>query len=97
MKLYWHDRARSEYEEAVDFYLEHAGPAIARDFAIALNEALRLLSEYPAIGMATDKRVRRIPLRGFPFNVVYRLQTDRLVVIALANQSRRPGYWGRRR
>jgi hypothetical protein len=46
--------------------------------------------------METYRHARRIPLHGFPFNLAYRLQTDRIVVIAIANQSRRPGYWSRR-
>lgn len=96
MKLLWHDLAEAEYDEAVDYYLDHAGPVIARNFTIALSHALGLLREHPGIGMETQRRARRIPLHGFPFNLVYRLQGDHIMVIAIANQSRRPGYWGGR-
>ncbi len=37
MKFLWHDLARAEYDEAVDYYLLLAGPVIARNFSTALN------------------------------------------------------------
>jgi hypothetical protein len=30
-------------------------------------------------------------------NVIYRLMTDVFIIVALAHQSRRPGYWADRR
>jgi len=35
-------------------------------------------------------------LHGFPFDLIYRLQGDKIVIIAVSNQSRRPGYWAGR-
>jgi plasmid stabilization system protein ParE len=96
MKLLWHELAETEHDEAIDYYLDHAGPVIARKFATEVSKALAMLKAQPGIGMETYRYARRIPLHGFPFNLVYRLLTDRIVVIAIANQSRRPGYWRRR-
>ena len=79
MKLLWHEIAQAEYDETVAYYLDHAGPAIARNFTTALSHALRLLRDHPAIGTETYDRARRIPLHGFPFNLVYRLQADHIV------------------
>ncbi len=52
-----------------------------------------MLSEHPAIGKPVQVQARSIPLHDFPFDLVYRVFPDTLVIIALANQSRRPGYW----
>lgn len=97
MKFLWHDLARAEYDEAVDYYLLLAGPVIARNFSTALNQTLCLVEEYPEIGAGTYSRARRFPVHGFPFHVVYRIRADAIVIVAVANQSRRPGYWGGRR
>lgn len=96
MKLLWHELAEGEYDEALDYYLDHAGLVIARKFATALSDALALLKAHPGIGMETYRHTRRIPLHGFPFHLVYREQAERIVILAIANQSRRPGYWRRR-
>jgi len=36
---------------------------------------------------------RRILLRRFPYQIVYRLKPDGIVVVAVAHLKRRPGYW----
>ncbi len=93
MKHIWHPLAEAEYDEAVDYYLLHAEPAVGRDFANVVNSALKLLSRHPTIGEQTRNHARQIPLHGFPFDLVYRLQQEKIVIIATANHSRRPGYW----
>lgn len=97
MKLLSHDLAQAEYDEAVDYYHGHAGPVVAHNFVAAMNKVLCLLEEYSAIGRETYRQARRIPLHGFPFNLVYRPREDSIVIIALANQACRPGYCGGRR
>jgi toxin ParE1/3/4 len=89
--------AEAEFDEAVDYYLLCAGPAVSRNFTRAIHSALALLVEHPAIGAPTRNQARRTLLHGFPFDLIYRLQADKIVIIALANQSRRPGYWAGRR
>lgn len=42
-------------------------------------------------------QARSIALHGFPFDLVYRIYPEMIVIIAIANQSRRPGYWAGRR
>lgn len=97
MNLVWHPLAEAEYVEAVDYYLLHANPIVGRNFTTVVNRTLELLSKHPAIGAHTRNQFRRIPLHGFPFDLVYRLNREKIVVISVANQSRRPGYWVGRR
>lgn len=97
MKHVWHPLAEVEFDEAVDYYLLHAGPVVSRNFTMAIHSTLELLAVYPTIGAKTRNQARRTLLHGFPFDLVCRLKTDMIVIIALANQSRAPGYWARRR
>jgi putative addiction module component (TIGR02574 family) len=34
-----------------------------------------------------------LPLRGFPFTLVYRIHDNTPIIVALAHQKRRPDYW----
>lgn len=97
MKHRWHPLASAEYEEALDYYLAEASPAIARNLALAVAEALRLMSEHPQIGNRTHAKARRLVLHGFPYDLVYRVEASTLVILAVSSHSRRPGYWSRRR
>jgi plasmid stabilization system protein ParE len=40
---------------------------------------------------------RRFVLDRFPYTILYRVREDEVFVTAIAHQSRRPGYWRRRR
>jgi hypothetical protein len=35
-------------------------------------------------------------LRRFPYDIVVRERVDEIIVVAVAHQSRRPGYWKNR-
>ena len=51
-----------------------------------------LLLDRPCIGRRAGK-FRRLPLRKFPFMLIYALEDDDLVVVAISHHRRRPGYW----
>jgi len=93
----WHPLAEKEFDEALDYYGVHAGLNISRKFATAVNHTLGLLLEHPAIGKPVYRRARSFSLHGFPFDLVYRAYPEMILIIAMANQSRRPGYWAGRR
>ena len=68
------------------------------EFADAFESALQLLrEEHPPIvnvpGEAGKLGAKRLLLHRFPFSVVVYEHHDEFIVIALAHQSRRPGYW----
>ena len=97
MRHVWHPQAEAEFDEAIDYYLAEAGNAIGRKLTSAVGQTLALVREHPAIGKPVLNQARSMPLQGFPFDLVYRVLPDRLVIVALANHSRRPGYWAGRR
>lgn len=43
--------------------------------------------------LRTREVIRRLPLRHFPFLLIYREHAEHLEIVALAHTSRRPGYW----
>lgn len=58
---------------------------------------MRLLIEFPLMGTELTTRFRSLPLRSFPYVVIYQIGPDSLVINAIAHQRRRPGYWAKRR
>ncbi|MFN9211471.1 MAG: hypothetical protein ACK6C0_05215 [Betaproteobacteria bacterium] len=53
---------------------------------------MRLRQRHPALGTHGKRARRSFPLARFPYTVVYCIEGDVLRVLALAHQSRRPGY-----
>ena len=56
----------------------------------------QLLMREPAIGTLDAGQFRKLRLGKFPYSLVYRVQGEVITVIAMAHQSREPGYWRRR-
>ena len=47
----------------------------------------------PAIGTPDAGQTRKLRLGKFPYSLVYRVSDDVITVLAVAHQSRKPGYW----
>jgi toxin ParE1/3/4 len=58
--------------------------------------AKRLL-QHPLTGTPISPRLRVLPMRHFPYLIIYRATADTIIVRAVAHQRRRPGYWSGRR
>lgn len=87
--------ARDELVAGVTFY-ESQYPGLGRDFAIEVRRLCRLIVESPAAGLEIRPTIRRRIVRRFPYSVLYATEDDEVVILAVAHQSRRPGYWQRR-
>ena len=89
--------AQQELVEATQRYLIDGGVKVAEDFERAIRRALQLLVFMPQLGSGTYHGVRTWPLKRFPYTLVYRVAGETITVIAVAHQSREPGYWDGRR
>jgi plasmid stabilization system protein ParE len=84
--------ARRDFDESFDWYAERS-PQAAERFASAVDIALAEISADPERHATIDERHRQCALSHFPFRIVYRDETRRVVVVAIAHGRRRPGYW----
>ena len=92
--------AARELEEAAAWY-DTESPGTGGRLLDAFENALKLLLEDPlplvkVPGEAGALGAQRLLLHRFPFDIVVVEDADALVVVAVAHQSRRPGYWVQR-
>jgi toxin ParE1/3/4 len=92
-----HPRAEAEIAEAARWYAERSKPTAQR-FLDAVEGALDRMSKlpeaFPLVPVpGSAHTLRRVPLRRFPFSLVYTKTTVRLEVLAAAHMKRRPLYW----
>jgi len=87
-------RALNEAKEARAWYAER-DPAVATRFLIAFDEVLARITAVPGVGSTWPglSELRRSPLVGFPYWVIYEDSATVVLVVAVAHQKRRPGYW----
>jgi plasmid stabilization system protein ParE len=89
--------AQRELFSAAQWYLDEGGLLVAANFVAAIHRAVRLLAKMPRLGKPIYPPVRAWSLKRFPYTVLYRPESDGILVIAVAHQSREPGYWRQRK
>lgn len=88
----FHPDARAELRAATAFY-ERERRGLGREFGREIYAVLERLLDWPRSGSTAESGTRRASLERFPFTLVYQLDDDRLVVVAVMHQRQRPGYW----
>ena len=82
--------------EAARWYERHRAH-LGVEFLDAVNAAMTSTTETPGLGSPVpgigDLTIRRRPVRRFPYHVVYLELPDRLQILAIAHDRRRPAYW----
>ncbi len=94
--------ARRDLRSSTAWYQKQAG--LGADFVAAVSVAIRRVESDPHSLPSTEnpwppvgRNIRRCPVEGYPFQVIFEILPDELVVLAVAHGSRRPGYWKRRK
>lgn len=84
--------AGRELEDAVRFYeLEYSG--LGRRFKEEVRRAALRVAEYPKAWSIERGEVRKCLLHKFPYKLMYSVEEDHILVIAVAHQHRKPDYW----
>ena len=92
-----HPEAESDLREAAEYYQERAGTALAQAFFAEFEHSMHLLLKHPLLGALWRHGERRLVTRHFPYAIIYTVAEQAIQVLAVAHQSRRPGYWRKRK
>ena len=84
--------ARKEFLAQVALYTEESD-GLGQRFREEVESSIAFSLSFPNAGSKFTRSTRRVQLRKFPFSVVYRSTEKELLIIAVAHNSRRPGYW----
>src|SRR5437016_8938487 len=95
LEIELHEDADEELKAAAVFY-ELRLTGLGQNFIARVSEGFELIRKNPLAGHVLFDDYRRILTRQFPYSLVYRVEADRIYLIAVAHWSRRPGYWKER-
>ncbi len=95
MKIRLHPAARADLLEARNWYYERS-PLTSVAFTHAVDQAVSRIKTAPKTYPLADHGTRKLVLQIFPFNIFYHASETEILIVAVAHQKRRPGYWSRR-
>jgi toxin ParE1/3/4 len=95
MRYEFHPEALEEYNEAGSYYAQKE-PGLDLGFIVAVENAIESILQDPLRYRLFDEDIRRCLTRVFPYAILYTVEEDFVLIVAVAHFSREPGYWRQR-
>ncbi len=92
MKVRFLKPAQSEVDDAFIWY-ETQSPGLGTQFLDEFDRSVRRISAYPLASSEIDDGLRRCLLSRFPYGIIYGIDSETIVVVAVAHLHREPQYW----
>ena len=92
MKVGFLQPAQYELDEAVDYYNAQV-PDLGRAFLLEVLAGLERVCQFPSAWHPLSQHTRRCQLRRFPYGIIYTVENETLLVIAIGHLHRNPEYW----
>lgn len=92
MKYRWQSGALDDLEEASVFYFQ-ADPRLEVRFAECIDKAIEQVTKHPRSWPIVKNEIRRYVVDTFPYSLLYSIERDHILIVAVAHQSREPEYW----
>lgn len=95
MRIEFHPEALAEFEEAARYY-KNCQEGLELRFIARVESALSQIQQAPERWLVFEEDVRRCLTRVFPYAVLFTVEMDFILIIAVMHCYREPGYWHHR-
>lgn len=84
--------AKKEIREAREYY-DSIDKNIGRSFVSQISHSLDLIKQNPLAFPAERKNIRKCLVKKFPYKILYAIEDNNILVLAVMHQKRKPNYW----
>ena len=92
MRVLFSQLAKQELDDASQYYeIEFQG--LGKRFRAEIKMAAKRIAEYPEAWSVERGDIRKCLLHKFPYKLLYSIEKDHIIIIAVAHQHRKPEYW----
>jgi len=88
----YHEAAEDELLNEIG-YLELRANGLGRQFFEEIRRSEKLISQFPESAKEIRPGIRKRILRKFRYSLIYSIEEEGVLILAVAHHSRRPGYW----
>ncbi|RJP59650.1 MAG: type II toxin-antitoxin system RelE/ParE family toxin [Deltaproteobacteria bacterium] len=91
-EIEFHHYADEEMKAAAVYYEERV-TGLGGDFLDEVKHGLDRIRQFPLLWPIYEGEYRRYLLKRFPYGLIYRIETEKIFIIAVAHLHRKPRYW----
>jgi toxin ParE1/3/4 len=91
----FHTDAAEEMQAAAASYAARAR-GLGDEFLDEIEQGLHRIQQFPRLWSIYEGEYRRYLLQRFPYGLIYRIDPEKIFIIAVAHLHRQPGYWKHR-
>lgn len=92
MKVRFLKPAQAEVDDAVAWYdSQLRGPGT--QFLDDIDRTIRRITAFPLSSVEIEQDIRRCLLSRFPYGIIYGIDSDTVIIVAVAHLHRDPRYW----
>jgi plasmid stabilization system protein ParE len=84
--------ADEEFREASRHY-ENEAPGVGLAFITEVHRVISVVIDHPRAAKRIRGTIRSKVLSHFPCSLLYSIESDLIIIVAVAHQKRRPTYW----
>lgn len=92
MRVQFTLHAKNELDDSISFYeLQHPGLGVRfkKEVRVAIARILNFPDSFPIVRGS----VRKAFVRAFPYRLLFSVEGNSLIILAVAHQHRLPDYW----
>ena len=94
-RIRFHELAGKELLDARDYY-DDLVYRLGEKFVIEIEKCLNVIKVNPFAYPVVIQNVRKAVVIKFPYSILYRVEKDKIYILAIMHQKRKPKYWAER-
>jgi toxin ParE1/3/4 len=92
MSYTFHPGAEQEYLQTITYY-EEISRGLGDSYLTEFETTMAYICNAPHQHKMILNGIRRLSMKRFPYNILYRIIDDEVQVLAIAHKRQRPQYW----
>jgi plasmid stabilization system protein ParE len=92
MRSDFHPLAKQELKDAANYY-DNISLVLGDAFLDEIERTLERIKTFPEAWTPLSLRTRRCRISGFPYGIIYQLQEQGILIVAIMHLQKQPNYW----
>jgi len=84
--------AKLELDDAIEYY-ELQLEGLGKRFKEEVRNSINRISIFPKAWTVIRPNIRKCVMHKFPYNILYSIQKNTILIIAISHHHRQPEYW----